>query len=103
MLIGADKCLNYKSSNFAEELEKVCNDEVDIYFDNVGGEILDNMLLHIKQHGVVVACGGVSGYNDKEPTILKSKHRPFYGRLTTDILQITCTLYSCVSPSAASL
>ena len=72
-LTRADKCLNYKSPNFEEELTKVCNDEVDIYFDNVAGEILDSMIPKLKQHGVIVACGGVSGYNDKKPTVFKSE------------------------------
>ena len=46
---------------------------MDIYFDNVAGHILDLMLDHVKQNGVVVACGGISAYNTAEPTVLKSE------------------------------
>ncbi|RMZ89190.1 hypothetical protein DV736_g3585, partial [Chaetothyriales sp. CBS 134916] len=70
--LGADKCINYKSPNFEQELTKACNDEVDLYFDNVGSEILDSMLLKMKQHGTVVACGALSSYDGQKPTLLKN-------------------------------
>lgn len=70
----ADKCLNYKSKSFEEDLEKATEGYVDIYFDNVAGHILDLMLDRVKQNGVVVACGGISAYNTAEPTVLKSKN-----------------------------
>jgi NADPH-dependent curcumin reductase CurA len=66
--------LNYKSKNFEKELREACGDDVDIYFDNVAGTILDATIPLMKQHGVIVACGGVSGYNDQNPTVLKSKN-----------------------------
>ena len=44
-----------------------CPDELNVFFDNVGGEILDAALAHIAQRARVVLCGGISGYNDKEP------------------------------------
>jgi NADPH-dependent curcumin reductase CurA len=71
--LGADKCLNYKSPSFEEQLIKATDGFVDIYFDNVGGHILDLMLARVKQHGVIVACGMISGYNDMTGTTLKSK------------------------------
>ena len=76
MLTMTDKCLNYKDSDFEEQLEKATGGQTDIYFDNVAGEILDSMLAKMKQGGVIVACGGVSGYNDKNPTMLKRKLVP---------------------------
>lgn len=71
MLIGTDKCLNYKAKDFEEQLEKATGGETDIYFDNVAGHMLDSMLVKMKQGGVVVACGGISAYNSGDPTILK--------------------------------
>ena len=76
-----DKCLNYKSKSFEEDLEKATDGYVDLYFDNVGGHILDLMLDRIKQNGVVVACGSISGYNSSEPTVLKSEQPPLMQNL----------------------
>ncbi|KAK5222779.1 quinone oxidoreductase [Exophiala xenobiotica] len=68
--LGADKCLNYRSPSFFNDLTKATEDCVDIYFDNVGGTILDAMLGRLKQNGVVVACGSISGYNSDQGTLL---------------------------------
>lgn len=75
--IGADKCINYKNDDWRQQLKEATGDGADVYFDNVGGETLDEMLALMKQNGVVVACGAISGYNDQDPTILKSElHLP---------------------------
>ena len=70
--LGADKCLNYKSKNFAEELKEACGDGVDIYFDNVGGEILDEMLANMNLNGRIAACGAITGYNGETATPMKN-------------------------------
>ncbi|OQU97383.1 hypothetical protein CLAIMM_03317 [Cladophialophora immunda] len=70
--LGADKCLDYKSPSFAEDLKKATNDGVDVYFDNVGGEILDLMLGRLSMYGRVAACGAISQYNSSEPLVLKN-------------------------------
>ncbi|KIW12232.1 hypothetical protein PV08_09508 [Exophiala spinifera] len=70
--LGADKCLNYKSPTFAEDLKDATRDGVDIYFDNVGGEILDLMLGRMSMYGRVAACGAISQYNSSEPLALKN-------------------------------
>ena len=61
--LGADECLNYKSSSFASDLKKATPDFVNVYFDNVGGEILDLMLTRMAMHGRIAACGAISNYN----------------------------------------
>jgi NADPH-dependent curcumin reductase CurA len=71
--IGADKCLNYKSASFEQDLLKATEGFVDLYFDNFGGSILDIMLSRIKRYGCVVQCGLIDTYNDMKPTVLKSK------------------------------
>ena len=55
--LGADVCLNYKSSSFAEDLKKQTPDYVNVYFDNVGGDILDLMFTRMARYGRIAACG----------------------------------------------
>ncbi len=42
-------------------------DGIDVYFDNVGGETLEAALSTLRVHGRIIACGGISGYNDEKP------------------------------------
>ncbi|KAL8807422.1 MAG: hypothetical protein Q9182_000761 [Xanthomendoza sp. 2 TL-2023] len=56
-------CVDYKSSSFEDDLKQETEGFVEVYFDNVGGEILDMMLLRIKRHGRIAACGDVAEYN----------------------------------------
>jgi len=63
--LGADVCVNYKSKTFKEDLAKATEGYVEVYFDNVGGEILDLMLTRMKTHGRIAACGSISGYNSE--------------------------------------
>jgi NADPH-dependent curcumin reductase CurA len=42
-------------------------DGVDVYFDNVGGETLEAALSALRVHGRIIACGGISGYNEEKP------------------------------------
>lgn len=61
--IGADECVDYKSPNFKKALAKATQEPADVYFDNVGGEILDTMLSRMALNGRVVVCGAISKYN----------------------------------------
>ncbi|KAL8693523.1 MAG: hypothetical protein Q9224_003736 [Gallowayella concinna] len=61
--LGADACVNYKSSSFKDDLKKETDGFVEVYFDSVGGEILDLMLTRIKRHGRIAACGAIAEYN----------------------------------------
>lgn len=61
--LGADVCIDYKAPDFKEQLKKATDGFVEVYFDNVGGEILDFMLTRLKRYGRVAACGSVSTYN----------------------------------------
>lgn len=62
--LGADVCLNYKSPTFKKDLENTTEGFVEVYFDNVGGEILDLMLTRMAKFGRVAACGEISQYNN---------------------------------------
>lgn len=61
--LGCDSAINYKTENVAERLAAACPKGIDIYFDNVGGEILDLCLGMIRRNARVVLCGGTSQYN----------------------------------------
>ena len=70
--LGADVCINYKAQDFRKQLRAATEGYVEVYFDNVGGSILDLMLTRMKRHGRVAACGAVSNYNTSDPTGLKN-------------------------------
>lgn len=62
--LGFDKGINYKTTdNLRKELAKQCPNGIDVYFDNVGGEILDAALANINKYGRVINCGAISLYN----------------------------------------
>lgn len=60
--------LNYGSESFVEDLKKGTALGVDVFFDCVGGSILDQILPRISKFGRIAACGAISGYNQKEST-----------------------------------
>ena len=61
---GFDAAIDYKSEKVGEALTRRCPKGIDVYFDNVGGEILDDALARISHHARIVLCGGISQYND---------------------------------------
>ncbi|POS80925.1 hypothetical protein DHEL01_v200692 [Diaporthe helianthi] len=64
--LGAHECVNYNSPTFRQDLEAVTPDEVDVYFDNVGGFVLDAVLTRVKKFGTVAVCGAVASYNAQD-------------------------------------
>jgi len=64
--LGVDAAIDYKSESVAEALKLAAPDGVDIFFDNVGGDILDAVLMQINRHARIVVCGGISQYTDIE-------------------------------------
>jgi hypothetical protein len=63
-----DDCLDYKSGNFAEKLGLACPDGIDIYFENVGGEVTKTVAPLLNQGARVPICGYISNYNDEDIT-----------------------------------
>lgn len=64
---GFDAGINYKTtSDMKKAIAKACPDGVDVYFDNVGGEILDAALMNMNKYGRIINCGAISTYNDTE-------------------------------------
>ncbi|KEF53911.1 uncharacterized protein A1O9_10313 [Exophiala aquamarina CBS 119918] len=70
--LGFDKALNYKAADFAQEFAHATEALIDVFYDNVGGEILDLALTRAKPHARFVMCGGVSQHNSTEPYGLKN-------------------------------
>ena len=65
--LGCDDALNYKDADFAKRFRASTKDLIDVFFDNVGGEILDLALSRAKPHSRFVICGAISQYNSTEP------------------------------------
>ena len=61
-----DAAIDYKSEDVAARLRELCPDGIHIFFDNVGGQILDAVLAQIAMKARIVLCGGISRYNDEE-------------------------------------
>lgn len=61
--LGFDGAIDYKSEDLAVALREHCPKGIDVYFDNVGGEILDAALARLARHARVVICGAISQYN----------------------------------------
>jgi len=65
--LGFDACINYKTENVRTALRAACPQGIDVYFDNVGGEILDFVLEQIRLKARIVICGAISQYNNTTP------------------------------------
>jgi NADPH-dependent curcumin reductase len=64
--LGFDEAIDYKAGDISARLHEACPDGLDLYFDNVGGEILNACLGQLAMRGRVVLCGAISGYNSRE-------------------------------------
>ncbi|HSW14969.1 MAG TPA: NADP-dependent oxidoreductase [Solimonas sp.] len=65
--LGFDACIDYKSEDVKKALKQHCPQGVDVYFDNVGGDILDAVLTQITRGARIVICGAISQYNNTTP------------------------------------
>jgi NADPH-dependent curcumin reductase CurA len=64
--LGFDACIDYKNEDIGRGLSKHCPNGIDVYFDNVGGEILDLCLARLARRARVIICGAISQYNNTE-------------------------------------
>ena len=62
--LGFDACIDYKNESVLRSIKRECPDGVDVYFDNVGGDILDSALIFINRNARIVICGAISQYNN---------------------------------------
>jgi NADPH-dependent curcumin reductase len=63
--LGFDAAIDYKAQDVAARLHELCPEGIDLYFDNVGGPILNSCLGQLAMRGRVVLCGAISSYNDR--------------------------------------
>jgi NADPH-dependent curcumin reductase CurA len=63
---GFDEAIDYKSESVSGRLRELCPDGIDIYFDNVGGQILNQALARIAPNARIILCGAISGYESSE-------------------------------------
>jgi NADPH-dependent curcumin reductase CurA len=68
--LGFDACIDYKAGDLSAALRQAAPNGVDGYFDNVGGETLDDVMLRLNAFGRIAACGAISGY-DGEPAPMR--------------------------------
>lgn len=66
--LGFDHAINYRDEDVGKRLRATCPDGIDVYFDNVGGPILDACLARLAMKARVVLCGAISQYNEDRPT-----------------------------------
>ena len=66
--LGLDACVDYRSGNLYRELKAAYPNGIDVYFDNVGGKILETALFQMNVKGRVVCCGAVSQYDLADAT-----------------------------------
>jgi NADPH-dependent curcumin reductase CurA len=65
--LGFDACIDYKGGSVKDGLKQHCPKGVDVYFDNVGGDILDAVLTRINRKARIIICGAISQYNNTTP------------------------------------
>jgi len=74
--LGFDDCFDYKAGKLRDQIR-----DIDVYFDNVGGEILDLALARLRLFGRVVVCGTISDYNATDPYRVKNWRAILVNRL----------------------
>jgi NADPH-dependent curcumin reductase CurA len=65
--LGFDAAIDYKSEDVRARLRELCPDRINVYFDNVGGDILDTTLTWLARRARIVICGAISQYNATGP------------------------------------
>src|SRR5215813_254231 len=67
--LSVDATINYKTADLKTELRNACSSGVDIYFDNVGGQLSDSVMMMINHGARIVICGQISLYNLEQPDV----------------------------------
>ena len=70
-----DHCIDYKNENVTQKLKEYCPDGIDVYFENVGGEITKDVSKFLNKGARVPICGFISKYNSPD---IASEETPFH-------------------------
>jgi NADPH-dependent curcumin reductase CurA len=70
--LGFDACVDYKAADFREQLAKACPQGIDVYFENVGGDVLDAVAPLLNKGARVPVCGFISAYNSTDFSTVKT-------------------------------
>jgi NADPH-dependent curcumin reductase CurA len=65
--LGFDAAIDYKAGDLRSTLKRIVPEGIDVYFDNVGGDILDTCLFAMNTGGRIICCGAVSSYDAAKP------------------------------------
>ena len=91
--LGVDACLNYNDPRLVRNLKEACPDGFHVYFDNVGGSLLEKVLYLMRMKGRVTCCGAISQYDVNSltsprnvPGIIITKRLKLEGFIVTDFL-----------------
>lgn len=66
--LGFDACIDYRAGSLFKDLKAACPEGIDVYFDNVGGKVLETVLFQMNLKGRVACCGAVSQYDGQAPS-----------------------------------
>jgi NADPH-dependent curcumin reductase CurA len=78
--LGFDAAVNYKTDDVAARLREACPEGIDLFWDNVGGELLDICLAQLALRGRIVLCGAIASYNDRGATRGPANYRMLIAR-----------------------
>ena len=99
--LDLDGAIDYRAGDVGPRLKELFPKGIDVYFDNVGGELLDAVLLHLAPRARVVMCGAISVYNDMDKTPpLKNHNRLMVVRARMEGILVTD--YAAQFPAAAA-
>ena len=70
--LGFDACIDYKAGNLDAELGAACPQGIDVYYDNVGGPILDTVLTQMNAFSRIALCGQIAGYNNPDALTVRN-------------------------------
>ena len=79
--LGFDACVDYKAGKLSEDLAAACPNGVDVYFENVGGEIMEAVMAKMNFASRMVVCGLISDYNRTEPYAINSMRAVLVNRI----------------------
>jgi hypothetical protein len=65
--LGYEACVNYRDGNLREQLKRACPDGINVYFDNVAGDVLAAVLGNLAMHARIVLCGMIEAYSMDTP------------------------------------